>query len=306
LLSICGGCLYPVRVSGFYQLVEELCWLSGVKNTKTIRSKKMYGNIRMVFLVAYKEKLNVSYRRFVQICDENNIQHMLCIKRIPHFSTLQKFVQRTPKILFEQLVQACRILLNLKNVEASIDGTGFSNTNPSHYYQKRIDGKEVKNYTKTVFLSDINTKLILGAQTFSDHRNETTVFKPMVKQLIGCLKTMLADKGYDSMSNRKFCWANNIEVHIPFRKFSLEQCKYGLKDKYSAKRRRALKIFNKTLYNQRALAETVNSAIKQTLGGFVRARKASNQQKTVTIKALAYNIEHIGRTIKIWIFIQIQ
>jgi hypothetical protein len=67
-----------------------------------------------------------------------------------------------------------------------------------------------------------------------------------------------------------------------------------------------LKKFDKTVYNQRALAETVNSAIKQTLGGFVRARKASNQQKTVTIKALAYNIEHIGLTIKIWLKIEIQ
>ena len=65
-------------------------------------------------------------------------------------------------------------------------------------------------------------------------------------------------------------------------------------------------MFNKTVYNQRALAETVNSAIKQTLGGFVRARNASNQQKTVTIKALAYNIEHIGRNIKIKLWIQVQ
>ena len=44
--------------------------------------------------------------------------------------------------------------------------------------------------------------------------------------------------------------------------------------------------FDKIKYNQRAFIESVNSAIKQTLGGFVRARKASNQQKTVTIKAL--------------------
>jgi transposase len=254
----------------------------------------------------YKEKLNLSYRRFVEVCEENNMQRMLCIKRIPHFSTIQKFVQRMNKSLFEKLVRACTKLLNLKDVVAAIDGTGFSNTNPSQYYQNRINAERVKNYTKTVFLSDINTKLILGVETQSDHTHETTYFKPMVKQLIGCLKIMLADKGYDSMSNRKLCWQNGIDVHIPFRKFSEQQRKYGFKDKYSATRRRALKKFDKTLYNKRVLIESVNSAIKQTLGGFVRARKASNQQKAVTIKALAYNIERIGRTIKISILIEIQ
>jgi len=253
----------------------------------------------------YKEKLNLSYRRFVEVCNENNMQRMLCIKRIPHFTTIQKFVQRMKKELFEKLVRACTKLLNLKNVVAAIDGTGFSNTNPSQYYQNRINAERVKNYTKTVFLSDINTKLILDVETQSDHTHETTHFKPMVKQLIGCLKTMLADKGYDSMSNRKFCWKNNIDVHIPFRAFNSQKDRLD-NQFYSKHRRNALKKFDKTVYNQRALAETVNSAIKQTLGGFVRARKASNQQKTVTIKALAYNIERIGRTIKIWLKLEIQ
>ena len=207
------------------------------------------------------------------------------------------------KDLFEKLVRACRKLLNLKDVTAAIDGTGFSNTNPSHYYQKRIDDVVVKNYTKTVFLTDIKTKLILGIQTQSDRTHETTHFKPMVKQLASCLKTMLADKGYDSMSNRKMCWKNNIEVHIPFRQYSQSRKQEFRK---TSKRKAIEARFDKTLYNKRALIESVNSAIKQTLGGFVRARKASNQQKTVTIKALAYNIEHIGRIIRLTLWIEIQ
>jgi hypothetical protein len=113
-----------LKLNSFYQLVERLCMLAGLKNTNSWFSKKMYGNIKLTFLVCYKEKLNVSYRRFVEICEENNVQRMLCIKRIPHFTTLQKFVQRTPKALFERLVRACRKLLKLKDVEASIDGTG--------------------------------------------------------------------------------------------------------------------------------------------------------------------------------------
>jgi len=262
----------------------------------------MYGNIKLTFLVTYKEKLNVSYRRFTEICNENNLQRMLCLKRIPHFTTLQKFVKRTNKKLFEKLVKACRKILNLKNIEASIDATGFSNTNPSHHYCKRIN-KSVKNYTKTTFLTDNKTKLILNIKTVSDHTHDTKFFKPMIKEIKKSIKLVLADKGYDSKENRQYCWDNNIEVHIPFRQWSKTR-----KQQWNIPSKRMLneKKFDQIKYNQRALIESINSAIKRTLGSYVLARNASQQQKQVTIKALTYNIERIGRMIKISIQMEIQ
>jgi len=62
-------------------------------------------------------------------------------------------------------------------------------------------------------------------------------------------------------------------------------------------------LFDKSKYNYRALIESVNSAIKRTLGSYVCSRRADNQQKQVTIKAIAYNLELIGRAIKLWLFI---
>ena len=286
-------CIYEVKVNSFYQLIEKLCWISNIKNTKSVFSKQMYGNIKLTFLVAYKEKLNCSYRRFVEICEENNIQHMLCLKKIPHYTTLQKFVARTNKKIFEKLVKACRQLLKLDNIEASIDATGFSNTNPSHHYCKRIN-KHVKNYTKTTFLTDNKTKLILNVKTVSDHTHDTIFFKPMIKEIKKSLKLMLADKGYDSQQNRKYCLKNNIEVHIPFRQWSKTR-----KQEFNipSKRMLAEKRFDKNKYNKRSVIEAINSAVKRTLGSYVLARDASQQQKQVTIKALTYNIERMGRII---------
>lgn len=295
---------YGVKLNTFYQSVERLCELSGVKNTNSHFSKKMYGNIKLTFLVCYREKLNVSYRRFVEICEENNIKRMLFIKRIPHITTLQKFVQRTPKALFEKLVRACSKLLNLKEVTASIDGTGFSNTNPSHYYCKRVDGVKARNYTKTVFLADNKTKLILNVRTNSDNRNETISFIPLVREIKSALSCVLADKGYDSKANRRYCWDNGIEVHIPVREWRQHRQRYGLEPFLKSKyRKKAAKLFDKSKYNYRALIESVNSAIKRTLGSYVCSCRADNQQKQVTIKAIAYNLEQVGRTIKMWIFI---
>ncbi len=298
--------LYPVRVNNFFCLVEKLCWLAGVKNTKHFHSKKMYGNIKLSFLVVYKEKLNVSYRRFVEICEENSIAHMLGLKRIPHFTTLQKFVQRTPKALFEQLVKVCGKLLNLKHIESSIDGTGFSNNNPSHYYLKRCRQQKrpvkVKNYTKTLFITDNKSKLVLNVKTFSHNVVETIQLKPMVSEIADYLSTIVADKGYDSQSNRKHCREKGIQPHIPLREYEQTRSQTT----HVSKRTIEQRLFNKLLYNRRALIESVNSAIKRTLGSYTNNKTASNQQKQTTIKAIAYNIEHIGRTIKIKLFINYQ
>jgi len=295
--------LYPIRVSGFYNLCIRVLGEVRFPMHFFYRSKKMYNNFVHVFLLVYKERLNVSYRRFVEIADENNLQRMLCIKRMPHFTTLQKFMQKIDKQLLEKMVRACNKLVNLKDVEASVDGTGFSNTNPSHHYIKRVDGVEVRNYTKTVFLTDNKTKLVLNIRTHSDNKHETLEFIPLVSELVKTLKTVLADKAYDSRKNREFCWKNNIEVHIPLRDWPQFREGYGHKPHYYKPRKKALKLFKTETYKRRSLIESVNSAIKRTLGSYVCSRRADQQQKQVTLKAIAYNIEHIGKTIKVQIFI---
>ena len=298
--------LVPIQHSDFFNLCLCAFEHARIPLRNFYRSKKMYNNFVHIFLLVLKQRLKVSYRQLEQLALEFNLQRMLCIKKIPHYTTIQKAMQRLPKKLLERLVRACHKLLNMKNMTTGIDGTGFSNTNPSHYFIKRIDGVKVKNFTKTVLIADLNTKLVLGMKTHSDYSSETLDFIPLVKQLKHSLKCVLADKGYDSRKNREYCWNNEIENHIPVRKYKSEELMYGRKIVYrNSHKRKAIKLFNKTKYNQRALIESVNSAIKRTLGSYVSSRKRKNQQKEVTIKTLTYNLEIINHKIKtIHIYIQ--
>ena len=293
--------LSPVKLNPFYSSVEKLCFEAGLPYCSSVFSKKMYGNIVLAFLVVYKERLNVSYRRLVEIAKENHLERSLGVKRIPHFTTLQKFVQRVKKNVLLKLLKACRTLLSLKDIESCIDGTGFSNTNPSHYYQKRVDGVKVKNYTKAVIITDNKSKLILNIETHSDHSHETKDFIPLVRELKNDLKCILADKAYDSMENRNYCWKNDIDVHIPFREWKQFRKNYGHVPHFKKPQRLAIEKFDPEKYRYRVIIESVNSAIKRTLGGWVCSRKPENQQKQVILKAIAYNIEKIGRTIKLTI-----
>jgi len=117
----------------------------------------------------------------------------------------------------------------------------------------------------------------------------------LVKELRKTLKLVLADKAYDSTSNREYCWNNGIEVHIPVREWPQTRRGFGLKPHYSKHRKKAVKLFDEKKYAYCSLIESVNSAIKRTLGGYVCSRKPGNQQKQVTIKAITYNLEIITK-----------
>src|SRR3989344_2167421 len=209
--------LIPIRYSDFYKLCLRVCAQARLPLHNFYRSKKMYNNLVHVFLLVLKQRLGKSYRVLAALASEFNLARMLCIKRIPHYTTMQKAMQRLSKNLFEKMVKACHSLLDLKNMLSEIDGTGFSNTNPSHYYIKRIDGVKVKNYTKTVLLADLKTKLVLNVKSSSDYKNETLSFIPVIKEVKHALSCVLADKGYDARKNRAYCDAENIEHHIPHR-----------------------------------------------------------------------------------------
>src|SRR3989338_10371301 len=132
--------LIPIRTSDFYNLCLRAFEHAKMPLHKSTFSKKMYGNFVHVFLLVLKQRLKVSYRRLAALASEFSLNRMLCIKRIPHYTTIQKALQRLSKSLFEKLVRACHSLLDMKGMLSAIDGTGFSNTNPSHYYLNRIDG----------------------------------------------------------------------------------------------------------------------------------------------------------------------
>lgn len=292
--------LIPIATSDFYKLCLRVCAQARLSLHNFYRSKKMYNNFVHVFLLVMKERFNVSYRRFVELASEMNLQRMLCIKRIPHFTTIQKALLRLPKSLLGRLVRSCSKLLSLNKVEAGIDGTGFSNTNPSHYYIKRIDGVKVKNFTKSVLIADLNSKLVLNMHTTTEHEHETKSFIPLVREIKHLLKQVLADKAYDSAGNRKYCDESGIEHHIPFRQHAKSRHQdFGT----LSKRAKQAQAFNPEKYKRRALVESVNSAIKRPFGAYVCSRRHDNQCKQATIKVLAYNLELIGRKIKVWLFI---
>jgi len=286
--------LCPIINNDFGKLVERVFNECRVPFRNSKYSNHVYSNFVHVYCLVYKERLNVSYRRFERIAKDLQLNRLLAVKSVPHFSTLQKFLQRMQKDLFRKLVRVCHKLLKLKNLQCSIDSTGISLTNPSAHYLKRVDSVKVKNFTKTSLNVENNHKIILDIQTHTERCHDTKDFIPLLKNLCS-VSLVLADKAYDSTKNLKYVLEElKAEPQIPVRQWKQQRYKYGFKPLVHGKlRRKMLEEFDEKKYSKRNIVESINSALKRTLGSWVCSRKPKNQEKQVIIKALAYNLEII-------------
>src|SRR3989338_99923 len=137
---------------------------------------KKYISWEIFQLLILKERYHLSYRRTIEMAE-------LFMKKIPHFTTLQKFAKRISASLLNVVLF---FSAKLRKVEfASVDATGISRQYASEHYKRRIDRKDVRYLIK----------------------------KAKVKP-----ELITMDKGYDSEAIHGFCREQGIYSIIPARK----------------------------------------------------------------------------------------
>jgi hypothetical protein len=68
-------------------------------------SKRVYTQYQLLVLVLLKEYISINYRDFVELIDlMTKIKEKLDLDKIPHYTTLQKFVSRAPSSLFNVIL----------------------------------------------------------------------------------------------------------------------------------------------------------------------------------------------------------
>ena len=68
-------------------------------------SKRVYTQHQPLVLVLLKEYISTDYRDFVELIDlMNNIKEKIDLDKVPHYTTLQKFVSRIPSSLFNVIL----------------------------------------------------------------------------------------------------------------------------------------------------------------------------------------------------------
>jgi len=252
-------------------------------------SKRVYTQHQLLVLVLLKEYISTDYRDFVELIDlMNDVKEKLDLDKIPHYTTLQKFVSRIPSSLFNIILSRTLKLFYLHGENASItaiDATGFTSSYASHYYSRRT-GKLLRSFLKTSIAVDTDKKVILGWKISQKTDHEIRHVNALIRQSNKNKKSecYVLDKGYDSE-----------KIHILIREEikadSIIPLRVRKRKKIKGKYRKQLHLtFDKIKYNKRNIAETTFSVVKRKFGEVLKARKFFNQVKEIKIKLIVYNI----------------
>lgn len=103
-------------------------------------SRKDFTLWQHIALLALMQRMRKSYREYVDdflTVTERLLDALGLSKKLPHFTTLEKFMLRVPGTLLERVLGGFIYLTRIRKQVFSPDSSGFSPNHVSHYYALR-------------------------------------------------------------------------------------------------------------------------------------------------------------------------
>ena len=196
-----------------------------------------------------------------------------------HWTTIQKAAKRLPKHIWQFLLAAT---INADHIYlAAVDGTGFTRTNTSQYYLKRIDGTDTINRpVQCITMVDAQSKKFLAGNFFAKPAGEAKRVPGLHKKLAIKPDVLLMDKEFDAEWLHQWLNDHGIFSIAPVRK----GCRRG-------KHRKIMRdCFDWCLYWQRNIVESLFSALKRLFGNHISSKHIKTQTAELFCRLIAYNI----------------
>ena len=271
---------------------------------------KTFTQPQLFACLVLKVRMKLDYRGITALLlDAPTLCAAIGLKRVPHFTTLQKASHRLLRCAKVTRLLGATVRCGLgrrRRIEiAGADSSGFETTHASRYYvwrAKRMDlprkHMTYRRYGKLQVLTDCRRHLILGALACRGPTPDVHQLRDLLIRCVPGLKltSLVADAGYDSESNHVML---REEKHIR----SVIPAKQGRRRKDgqppAGRWRRLMHCrFNHRVYRQRSQTETVFSMIKRNFGGTLGARSYWSQQRELLLKVLTHNIGILWRMIR--------
>ena len=247
-------------------------------------------------LLVIRQYEGKSYRLFTEwLVEAYYLRMFLKISRIPHFTTLQKFMDRITGTILQRMISSfiALFLINVNHIFFGIDSSGFKSTHSSQYYTERARLRKRKKWIKLSIGADVLKQIIcsIKIRRAPDARHDNIDFKPIITRTseIKPLSVVVADKGYDSEENhvlvRERLKAYSIipprNMHVPIWKT------------HGRYRKQMKRGYTKLLYNQRNKDETIMSVIKRLFGEHITSRLIRTQNRELSFRCIAYNMHRL-------------
>lgn len=262
------------------------------------RSNRIFTQRQHLALLVMRQLFGKSYREFcalIELCTP--VLRAVGLRRVPHFTTLQKFATRVDQLLLDALLASFSDMARGR-LQLAMDSTGFACSSASRYFVAvlqrneakavRTETRSVRRHVKQTLAIDTRTQLILAARYCYGPTSDVPDAVPTLEAAsrAGTVGSVVADKGYDSRAIRRYIWYRlKAEAHIPLRSGAK-----GAARKRSVYDRKQTAEFSESKYRRRALIETVHSVEKRVMRGDVLATSTLCQNKELLLRAIAYDL----------------
>ena len=268
-------------------------------------SPKVFTQPQLFVCLVLKEFYKTDYRGITAILADNpSLCRTIGLRKVPHFTTVQKAGQRLLRSASVQELLTATISRARPRRKRSgrvgvrrgaLDASGFEAHHVSRYFvrrRSRVPGLWQKTtyirFPKLALLCDCSNHMVLAAGAERGPSPDITHFRRTVGQANRRVRieSLLADAGYDAE------WAHELARHeLQIR--TIIPAKIGRPTEKAPKgyyRRLMSQRLHLTSYGQRWQVETAFSMIKRRLGSAVNARTYWSQCRALMLKALAHNI----------------
>jgi transposase len=282
----------------------------GVPKYSSKKSKRMYSDHAKIALLVLRQYLNRSYESFSKdLGSMSGALREAAVDKVPDPSTLSKFSARIDAEIIRKAIGNTAKIVCLPGIIAAVDSTGFSCSNASRHYVKRLKEMSgnndmryslanVRDYSKMSLMIDTSSLMIMSADVCPSNMPDVKRLTYLVddaKETGFSVSYVVADKGYDSENAHRYIRENlRCETMIPIRRKS-EPAKTGAKRTRTEGFHRGLMKFNfnAEIYRKRSLVETVNSMIKRNMSDTVYGKNERTRCIEIVCRCVAHNVMRI-------------
>ncbi|MFB6202528.1 MAG: IS5 family transposase [Halorhabdus sp.] len=264
--------------SQLLQVVERAMVLArgAVARFSTRYSRKRFTLRQHVVLLCLEVKKTTTYRDLAdELIEMPRIRDALDPDSIPAPSTLCKAFNRWEMAVWRVLPNVSLTDLPVNGI-TGIDASGFERAHTSAHYTKRTN--LTIQQLKTTLLVDTATNAILDIHVTTIRKHDIQIAPQVVKRNATPISVLTGDKGYDDQKLRQLARNHDIRPLIKHREFTPLHKAWNVR-------------LDSDLYHRRNMNETVNAAIKQKFGAFVRSRLWWKQFRELVIKCVVHNLE---------------
>ena len=130
---------YESKYIRMVRAIFKVCQRQCVPLYSSRYSRKDFTLWQHIALLALMQRIRKSYREFAKdfLTVADRLVSALGLSKIPHFTSIEKFLLRVPSALLEKVLGGFIGLTRIRSQVFATDSSGFSPHHASHYYALR-------------------------------------------------------------------------------------------------------------------------------------------------------------------------